>query len=66
MTLKTHTITKKKDTHNQIWEWDETPEVIAAVEQLRKSTEAVKAVGTPKRIHIPNKNFAPLKARIKK
>ena len=63
MTLKIHTITKKKDTHNQIWEWDETPEVIAAVEQLRKSTEAVKEVGTPKSIHIPNKNFAPLKIK---
>ena len=42
MTLKTHTITKKKDTHKQIWEWEETPELLAAIEQLSKSTQVVK------------------------
>ena len=41
MTLKTHTITKKKETHNQTWEWEETPELLAALEQLHKSSEAV-------------------------
>ena len=40
MTLKTHTIEKKNPQHNQIWEWDETPEVLAALEQLRKSEAA--------------------------
>ena len=43
MTLKTHTIEKKNPQHNQIWEWDETPEVLAALEQLRKSSELVEA-----------------------
>ena len=38
MTLKTHTIEKKNPQHNQIWEWEETPEVLAALEQLRKSS----------------------------
>ena len=42
MTLKTHTVEKKNPKHNQIWEWEETPEVVNAIEQLRKSTEAVK------------------------
>ena len=40
MTLKTYTIEKKNEQHNQIWEWEETPEVLAALEQLRKSEEA--------------------------
>ena len=40
MTLKTHTIEKKNEQHNQIWEWEETPEVLAALEQLRKSEAA--------------------------
>ena len=43
MTLKTHTIEKKKDTHKQIWEWEETPELLAALEQLSKSTQVVKS-----------------------
>ena len=34
MTLRSHTITKKKDTHNQTWEWEETPEVKKALEKL--------------------------------
>ena len=44
MTLRTHTIEKKKDTHKQIWEWEETPELLAAIEQLHKSSQAVEAV----------------------
>jgi len=44
MTLRTHTITKKNDQHNQEWSWEETPEVLAALEQLRKSSEEVKNV----------------------
>ena len=61
MTLKTHTIEKKKDTHNQIWEWEETPELLAAIEQLHKSSEAVKAIGKIRNIFVPNQNFAPPK-----
>ena len=41
MTTKTHTIEKKNTQHNQIWEWEETPEVLAALEQLRKSSALV-------------------------
>ena len=41
MTKKTHTIEKKNPQHNQIWEWEETPEVLAALEQLRKSSAIV-------------------------
>ncbi len=44
MTLRTHTITKKNDQHNQEWSWEETPEVLEALEQLRKSSEEVKNV----------------------
>ena len=40
MVKRTLTIEKKNPQHNQIWEWEETPEVLAALEQLRKSEEA--------------------------
>ena len=43
MTTKTHKIEKKNEQHNQEWSWDETPEVLAAIEQLRKSSEIVEA-----------------------
>ena len=67
MTLRTHTITKKKDTHKQIWEWEETPELVNAIEQLQKSTEAVKAVAyAPKRLYVGNNNYAPLKKSVVK
>ena len=66
MTLKTHTIEKKEGKKTQIWEWEETPEVINAVEQLRTSTEAVKAVGSPKKLHVGTNNFAPQKKSVVK
>ena len=43
MTLRTHTIVKKNEQHNQEWIWEETPEVLAALEQLRKSEQKTKA-----------------------
>ena len=41
MTSKTHTIEKKNPQHNQEWGWEETHEVLAALEQLRKSSALV-------------------------
>ena len=41
MTTKTHLIEKKNSQHNQEWSWEETPEVLAALEQLRKSSALV-------------------------
>mgnify|MGYP001197416641 CR=1 FL=1 len=62
MTLKTHTVEKKNPKHNQIWEWEETPELLTAIEQLQKSSQAVKDVAyKPRPIHVGNANFAPLK-----
>ena len=43
MALKTHTIEKKNEQHNQEWSWEETPELFAALEQLSKSTQVVKS-----------------------
>ena len=63
MTLKTYTIEKKNPKHKQIWEWQEHEGVIAAVEQLQQSTQALKNVGTPQRLFIPNQNYAPPKRR---
>ena len=31
MTLKSHTIEKKNPQHNQVWEWEETPELRAFI-----------------------------------
>ena len=63
MTLKTHTITKKNPKHSQEWSWEETPELVAAIEQLHKSSEAVKAVGKVRSIFVPNSNTAPIKKK---
>ena len=65
MTLRSHTIEKKKDTHKQIWEWEETPELLAAIEQLQKSSQVVKDLGKVKKLHVGNVNNAPLKPRKK-
>ena len=43
MALKTYTIEKKNQQHNQEWSWEETPELLAALEQLSKSTQVVKS-----------------------
>ena len=43
MTLRTHKVEKKNPKNNQEWSWEETPEVLEAIEQLHKSSEAVKA-----------------------
>ena len=57
MAIKTHTIEKKNPKHSQEWSWDETPEVIAAIEQLEKSSRAVKELSyKPKPIHTGNSN----------
>ena len=41
MTTRTHKIEMKNEQHNQEWIWEETPEVLAALEQLRKSSALV-------------------------
>ena len=41
MTLRTHKIEKKNPQHNQEWSWEETPEVLAALEKLEKSSAIV-------------------------
>ena len=61
MTLRTHTIKKKDESKNQVWEWEETPELLAAIEQLQKSSPAVKDVGKIEKLHVGNANFAPPK-----
>jgi hypothetical protein len=41
MTLRTFTKKDKKG-REETWEWEETPELLAAIEQLSKSTQVVK------------------------
>ena len=43
MTTRTHKIEKKNEQHNQEWSWDETPEVLAAIDQLDKSSKIVES-----------------------
>ncbi len=65
MTLKTYTIEKKDESRKQVWEWEETPELLAAIEQLQKSSQVVKEVGKIKKLHVGNVNYAPYKPRRK-
>ena len=62
MTLRTHTIKKKDESKNQVWEWEETPELLAAIEQLHKSSELVENIKVPT-LHVSSSNFAPSKKR---
>ena len=39
MTLKTYTVEKKNPKHSQEWSWDETPEVLKALETLHESSK---------------------------
>ena len=57
MTLKTHTIEKKNPKHNQEWSWEETPELLAAIEQLHKSSELARSIKVPN-LHVGTNNFA--------
>ena len=41
MTKKSHLIEKKNKQHNQLWEWEETPELLKALEDLEVSTGEV-------------------------
>ena len=65
MTLRTHTIKKKDESKNQVWEWEETPELLAAIEQLHKSSQAVDDIGKINKLHVGNANHAPHKPRRK-
>ena len=65
MTLKTHTVEKKNPKHNQEWSWEETPELLAAIEQLHKSSEVVKKLRVPK-LHVGSNNFAIPRKRVVK
>ena len=65
MTLKTHTIEKKEGKKTQIWEWEETPELVKAIDQLHKSSQAVDDIGKINKLHVGNANHAPHKPRRK-
>ena len=65
MTLKTYTIEKKDESRKQVWEWEETPELVKAIEQLHKSSQAVKDVGKIKKLYTGNVNYAPIKPKRK-
>ena len=39
MTLKTYTVEKKNPKHSQEWSWEETPEVLKALETLHESSK---------------------------
>ena len=65
MTLKTHTVEKKNPKNNQVREWEETPELLAAIEKIQKSTAAVEALAyKPKKLYVGTKNYAPQKKTV--
>ena len=66
MTLKTHTVEKKNPKNNQVWEWEETSELVKAIEQLHKSSQAVKDNGNVKKLHVGTNNYAPQKKSVVK
>ena len=37
--LRTHTVAKKNPKHFQEWSWEETPELLAALEKLHESSK---------------------------
>ena len=43
MTKKTFTKTDKKG-REETWEWEETPELLVALEQLRRSSQVVESL----------------------
>jgi len=63
MTLRTHTIIKKKDTHNQTWEWEETPELLAAVEKLNESSKLAASLKEGTKAYPQTPNAAPSKRK---
>ena len=65
MTLRTHTVEKKNPKNNQEWSWEETPELLSAIEQLHKSSEAVKSIKVPN-LHVGTNNFAIPRKRVVK
>jgi len=56
MTIRTHTITKKNPKHSQEWSWEETPEVLAALEKLHESSKLAASLkeGAKKKPKAPN------------
>jgi len=44
MSTRTHKIEKKNEQHNQEWSWEETSEVLEALDQLDKSTQALNEI----------------------
>ncbi len=56
MTLKTHTVTKKNPKHSQEWSWEETPELLKALEKLDESSKLAASLkeGTKKILKTPN------------
>ena len=64
MTTKSFTKKDKKG-REETWEWEETPEVVKAIEQLHKSSEAVKNLRVPK-LHVGTNNFAIPRKRVVK
>ena len=56
MTIKTHTVAKKNPKHYQEWSWDETPEVLTALEKLNESSKLAASLkeGSKKILKAPN------------
>ena len=56
MTIRTHIVEKKNPKNNQEWSWEETPEVLNALEKLHESSKLAASLkeGTKKILKAPN------------
>ena len=56
MTIRTHIVEKKNPKNNQEWSWEETPEVLNALEKLHESSKLAASFqqGTKKAPKAPN------------
>ena len=56
MTIRTHIVEKKNPKNNQEWSWEETPELLAALEKLHESSELAASLqqGAKKAFKAPN------------
>tara|TARA_B100000287_G_scaffold419232_1_gene457193 strand:+ start:123 stop:314 length:192 start_codon:yes stop_codon:yes gene_type:complete len=59
--IKTHTVKKKNPKHNQEWSWEETPELIAALEKLHASSELAASLKERTKTFFKAPNAAPSK-----
>ena len=63
MTTRTYTVTKKNPKHSQEWSWEETPELLTALEKLHESSELAASLKERPKTVFKTPNAAPSKGK---